>query len=189
MLELSADSRPAPETLRPADETVRIETAKLEDRIYVIGRYENPEQPSPGEIALLETGPESGNGLAIVSASAGNGDGEIPVEVETVVRSSGRPPRAYSLERNNPNPFNPSTTIAYHVPETQVEAPAVVKLAVFDLRGRTVKVLADRPHEPGSYTVTWDGRDSSGRPLASGVYFYRLTAPGYVATRKMVLLK
>ncbi len=96
-------------------------------------------------------------------------------------------PRAFGLKQNAPNPFNPGTTIAYSVPEgTQ---PLRVKLTVYDIRGRTVAVLTDRVQQGGDYTVSWDGTDGSGRRLSSGVYFYRLRAGSFTATRKMVMLK
>jgi alpha-amylase len=86
---------------------------------------------------------------------------------------------AFSLEQNFPNPFNPSTTIRYAIPyRTQV------KLAVYDVLGREVAVLANGEQGAGTRTVRLDGSD-----LASGVYFYRLQAGTYVRTSKMLLLK
>ncbi|MCE5272544.1 T9SS type A sorting domain-containing protein [bacterium] len=109
----------------------------------------------------------------------------LPLEPE-----SGAPgaalPRAFSLGANVPNPFNPSTTIAYSVGG---EAPVTVHLSVFNLRGQTVATLVDRVVAPGQYTVNWDGRGRGGEKLSSGVYFYRITAGDFSFTRKMVLLK
>jgi subtilisin family serine protease len=96
-------------------------------------------------------------------------------------------PRAFSLSQNAPNPFNPSTTVSYSVPEDT--EPLRVKLTVYDIRGRTVAVLADRVQDGGNYTVNWDGTDKAGRQVASGIYFYRLRAGSFTATRKMVMLK
>ncbi|MFH1070972.1 MAG: carboxypeptidase regulatory-like domain-containing protein, partial [Candidatus Glassbacteria bacterium] len=93
-------------------------------------------------------------------------------------------PRAFALAQNYPNPFNPSTTISYTIAD-----PAQVALTIFDLRGRKVATLVDRQQEEGDYTVQWDGKDSEGRTLSSGIYFYRLKSGAEVATRKMVLLK
>ena len=95
-------------------------------------------------------------------------------------------PVAFSLEGNAPNPFNPSTTIHYSVPDG---GAVPLSLKVFDLRGAPVRTLVATVRRPGQYTVFWDGHDDYGRPAASGVYFYRLQAPGFTATRKMVLLK
>jgi len=96
-------------------------------------------------------------------------------------------PKAYSLSQNFPNPFNPSTTLQFAVPEH--EGPVYVRLDVFNLRGALVKTLVDGVREPGNYRIQWQGRDQTGRPVASGVYFYRLATPDFKATRKMVLLK
>jgi len=93
-------------------------------------------------------------------------------------------PQAFSMTQNSPNPFNPSTTISYTVGQ-----PTQVSLVVYDLRGRQVKTLVDRFVEGGTYQVQWHGTDSRGRPVASGVYFYRLQADDFNTVRKMVLLK
>jgi hypothetical protein len=89
-----------------------------------------------------------------------------------------------SLAQNYPNPFNPQTTIAF-----SIKARGHVALSVYDVGGRLVRELANEVRAAGAHTVTWDGRDGSGEPAASGVYFYRLTSPGFSQTRKMVLLK
>lgn len=83
-----------------------------------------------------------------------------------------------------PNPFNPSTRIAF-----RVAADGPVHLAVHDVTGRLVRTLVATTMSAGEYTVVWDGNDTVGRRAASGVYFYRLEADGYSATRKMVMLK
>jgi len=64
-----------------------------------------------------------------------------------------------------------------------------VRLTVFDLRGRKVAELVNRVQPGGSYSVAWNGRDSRGRPVPSGVYFYRFQAGDFKAVRKMVVLK
>lgn len=89
-----------------------------------------------------------------------------------------------SLAQNRPNPFNPSTTIIFHLPEA-----ARVALEVFDVNGRCVRVLRDCAMQRGEHSVEWDGRDGRGKALSSGVYFYRLTCGGEKISRKMVLLK
>ncbi len=91
-----------------------------------------------------------------------------------------------ALEAAVPNPFNPTTRIAFVVPEG---APRRVRLAVYDVRGARVRTLVDGPVAGGRHVVTWDGRDDRGGRAASGVYFYRMETSGFRATRKMVLLK
>jgi len=88
-------------------------------------------------------------------------------------------PPEFALAQNYPNPFNPVTTIAFQTPRG-----ADVRLAVFDLLGREVARLADGPRSAGFYSVPFNASR-----LASGVYFYRLSAPGYSAQKAMVYLK
>ncbi len=84
----------------------------------------------------------------------------------------------------HPNPFNPSTTIAYTVARA-----GPVRLQVADLRGRLVRTLVDEPRPAGESAVRWDGRDAAGRSVAGGVYLVRLLADGFADHRKLMLLK
>ena len=95
-------------------------------------------------------------------------------------------PKAFSLGQNNPNPFNPATTISYSIPEG---GSVRVTLKIYDLRGRLVRSLFDELRQPGSFSVFWDGKDNVGHQVSSGVYLYRMQARDFVQTRKMVLLK
>jgi hypothetical protein len=95
-------------------------------------------------------------------------------------------PKAFALSRNVPNPFNPSTTISYTVPENK---NIRVTLEVFNMRGMLVCKLVDAERTPGVYSVIWDGTDEKGARVSSGVYFYRLRAGDFVKVRKMVLIK
>jgi hypothetical protein len=88
------------------------------------------------------------------------------------------------LGQNFPNPFNPTATIRF-----EIARPEHVRLKVFDVAGRLVRTLVDEPRQPSAYVVVWDGTDDRGGPVASGVYFYRMTAGSFVETRKMMLLK
>lgn len=96
-------------------------------------------------------------------------------------------PKAFSLSQNRPNPFNPSTTISYSIPDNSPEI--IVKMSVYNIRGQLVRTLVDDSQGPGSFTVNWDGTDNTGRKISSGVYFYRLVAGDFISTRKMVVLK
>ena len=101
--------------------------------------------------------------------------------------SSAELPKAFALGQNYPNPFNPSTTIKYDIPEGSSDQQ--VRLNVYNIRGQKIRTLVDRTQGPGSYSVNWDGSDDGGRHVSSGVYFYRIDAGTYSATRKMVILK
>ena len=91
---------------------------------------------------------------------------------------------ALALEQNHPNPFNPSTTISFTLPER-----AKVKLAVYDVQGKLVRTLVDATLGEGRQERTWDGKDTRGNPAATGAYFYRLETADRKLTRKMLLLK
>ncbi|MBN2564858.1 MAG: immune inhibitor A, partial [Candidatus Eisenbacteria bacterium] len=91
---------------------------------------------------------------------------------------------AFALFQNAPNPFNPVTTIGYALPE-----PARVSIEIYNVAGRKVATLVDGPRDAGTHTVTWDGRNSRGQELGSGVYFCRMAAGRFTERRVMVLLK
>jgi FlgD Ig-like domain len=101
-----------------------------------------------------------------------------------IVEAAGDLPPANSLAQNYPNPFNPQTTIAFSIVQR-----ANAHLAIYDVNGALVRTLANEMRAAGAYTLDWNGRDDSGRAVASGVYFYKLIAGSFVQTRKMVLLK
>lgn len=88
-------------------------------------------------------------------------------------------PNEYSLQQNYPNPFNPSTTIEYTIPKD-----GYVSLKVYDITGREIASLVNQYQNTGSYLVTWNASNFS-----SGVYFYRIVAGDYIATKRMVLKK
>jgi len=93
-------------------------------------------------------------------------------------------PTAYGLSQNSPNPFNPTTTISFAAPQ-----PGVVKVAVYNILGQNIKDLVDGYMEAGYHQVVWDGKDRSGDAVASGIYFYKISANNFTDTKKMVLLK
>ncbi|MCP4573494.1 MAG: hypothetical protein GY838_14145 [bacterium] len=89
------------------------------------------------------------------------------------------------LDQNHPNPFNPQTQIAF---ELERDGTAV-RLDIVDLRGHRVRTLVDGPQSAGRHVVLWDGRNASGRQVASGTYLYRLRAAGSVVGRAMQLVR
>ena len=93
-------------------------------------------------------------------------------------------PSDFILAHNYPNPFNPITTIRYAIPQAER-----VTLRVYNILGQQVATLLDARQEAGFYTVRWDGKDTRGRGVASGVYFYRMVAGKFVHAEKMLLQK
>jgi hypothetical protein len=90
----------------------------------------------------------------------------------------------WGLEQNYPNPFNPETTISYRVPEQ-----TRVVIVLFNSKGQMVRTLVDATVPPGRHAVHWRGDDADGKPVASGLYFVRMTAGDQVRRRKLILLK
>nr|CAI78808.1 hypothetical protein [uncultured Latescibacterota bacterium] len=95
-----------------------------------------------------------------------------------------RGPACFALHPNYPNPFNPATVIMFDVP-----VRTEISLRVFNVRGQLVKTLVSEELPPGTHYVRWDGTNNDDRPVASGVYFYRMDAEDYQKTQKMILLK
>ncbi len=102
---------------------------------------------------------------------------------ETVTGTTPRPPVAW-LERNIPNPFNPSTRIGFGLGEN-----SRVTIAIYDVSGALVSTLVDGVYPAGRHEIDWDGKTDSGRSASSGVYFCRLEAGRAVLDRKIVLLR
>ncbi len=94
------------------------------------------------------------------------------------------PPTVTRLYANYPNPFNPNTTISF-----DLAAEGEVDLRIFNLRGQLVQTLCHSSLGIGHHRLIWDGTDSTGRKVSSGVYFYRLKTPDYSNSRRMILLK
>ncbi len=132
------------------------------------GLYTAGQDPGSYEVAV--TDPASGvRGRAKVTVSSGVGLEDEPRPLPTTFRLYG----------HYPNPFNPTTTIAYDLPQ-----PSRVTLAAYDVLGRRVSVLSSGTKAAGAYVVTFDAST-----LPSGVYFYRLEADSFVETKRMVLVK
>jgi hypothetical protein len=130
------------------------------------------EEVGEEEVVIYDNGTDQAiAGGSIVIHTGGKGkagkDGfpDVPVE--------------FALGQNYPNPFNPATQLAFDLPEA-----ANVRLAVFDVLGRQVALLADGGYEAGTHEVTWDASS-----MPSGVYLYRIEAGAYSATKRMMLLK
>lgn len=101
------------------------------------------------------------------------------VELDDVITA-----RGWFVRRPHPNPFNPDTSVPF-----RVSAAGRVTVTVYDLMGRKVTDLVDDVLGPGLHHVRWNGRDSSGRPMPSAVYFIRLSAEGQIETSKVCLVR
>jgi hypothetical protein len=93
-------------------------------------------------------------------------------------------PDSYQLFANYPNPFNPETSISYQIPEA-----AHVEIKIFNAIGNEISTLINERQNAGYYTAQWDGKDSSGNKVVSGIYLYQINAGDYICTKKMTLMK
>jgi len=93
-------------------------------------------------------------------------------------------PGSYQLFQNYPNPFNPETEIQY-----QSSRASCVTLKVYNLRGQEIKTLVNGYHSAGNYSVKWNGTNSVGMKVSSGIYIYIIKAENFVELRKMILLQ
>jgi hypothetical protein len=93
-------------------------------------------------------------------------------------------PITCKLEQNHPNPFNPATSIEYDLPK-----PVQVRIVIYDILGRQVKMLENGRRSAGHYRITWDGTDDRNLPVAAGLYFCRMEAGDFVKTIKLALMR
>jgi len=112
----------------------------------------------------------------------------VPWEDQTQVMT-----RTYELYQNHPNPFNPRTSISYHLPDIGYQ-PAEAEIIIYNLLGRKVRTLVHERQYPGRHTAAWDGKDDEGNDLSSGIYFYKLRLNDsdlypLIKPKKMVLIR
>ena len=100
------------------------------------------------------------------------------------IKISVGPPKDYKLYNNFPNPFNPSTKIAFELPKV-----SHVKLIIYDVVGREVAQVADADYPAGYTELTWNGLNKNGTLVSSGVYFYRISTDKWNKVRKMLMIK
>jgi hypothetical protein len=108
-------------------------------------------------------------------------DISLPPEPSSVAVAA---PKGFTLTGNHPNPFNPSTHIAFTLP-----ASGTVQLTVYDITGRTVRDMVSSPLAAGAHEMVWNGRDESGAAVSSGTYIARLKMGNATASHRMMLMK
>lgn len=102
----------------------------------------------------------------------------------TAVETEETTPMTFHLYENYPNPFNPSTKVVFDLPKTEQ-----VNVAVYNILGQKVRVLASKKFTAGKHALRWDGKDDHGKAMSSGIYFLKFQSDSYSATQKMVLMK
>jgi len=116
--------------------------------------------------------------------SASSNQGVFSTDIVTAVDNETVIPKNYRVEQNFPNPFNPTTTIRYSLPEA-----SFVTLKIYNILGQEVKTLVNEQKNAGTFNVQWRGDNESGNKVSSGAYIYRVIAGSHIFTKKMILLK
>lgn len=191
-----APGAPAAVTASYRQEGVALDWADAPEadfQVYRIYRATDPDFVPAPEALVHQTGASAwadpspnpwGHHYRITTVDVAGNEGEPgqPGALSSV--EPGAAPGRTALLGAAPNPFNPSTTLAF-----ELAAPGHARLRVYDAAGRLVATLVDENRGAGRHEIVWDGRDDGGRAVASGVYLYRLDSAAYGATRRMVLLK
>ncbi|MDO9578112.1 MAG: CotH kinase family protein [Candidatus Cloacimonadales bacterium] len=174
--------------LSSSGEFIRLfdDTGVLIDSVYYGIEAPWPSQPNGNGPTLSLKNPGMDNSLAASwAASSQHG---TPGEINDVYVAADEEIVALSpdlqLLQNFPNPFNPSTKISFSLPNE-----SRINLSIYNIKGQLVKILVNELFNKGIYTVTWDGDDNTGKSVASGIYYYRLSDRHSTRTRKMLLLK
>ncbi len=110
--------------------------------------------------------------------------GEIVIAEATGIADGAAVVEGYKLSDNYPNPFNPTTSISYTVPQS-----ADVSIEIFNTLGQKIRTLVDGKMAAGEHTVNWNGMNDAGQSVSSGIYFYRMVSDQMTVTKNMVLLK
>lgn len=147
--------------------------------ILLVGQRRSSPGAGPLRLSFQQLNPNAV--VQVVEAAVRESDGSIRALLPLSIAAL---PQCFSVSQNYPNPFNPTTSITYQLPR---QTP--VRITVHDLLGQTIRVLFDQVQPPGPHRVTWDGRDTAGHELASGVYFYRVEAGVDHTIGRMVLLR
>jgi hypothetical protein len=134
--------------------------------------------------ARAETGIVCGDTEVVLTGQTYDGQSVFGSDAIQTVPNGDVDPEPDGIVQISPNPFNPATSIAFVVSE-----PQQVTVRVYDVRGQLVAELADGAYPVGQHQLEWRGRDTSGRVVSSGLYFFRVDRGGQVEIRKALLLK
>lgn len=138
------------------------------NKVYFV----NPNYSAKNPILIADT-PEE------LTGTVNNGRKIIISSTVTDIKETNSVPTEFSLAQNYPNPFNPTTTISYQLPEN-----GMVTLKVYNVIGREVAELVNEQKSAGMHEIKFDATG-----LASGTYIYKVSANGFVQTKKMILIK
>jgi len=160
-------------------DTLTIAEGQTKERNYIFGVDNQLEDTNCELVVFVQN---YGNPKYVLQGAKSGLDELEPSGVEDDLEAA--VPTQSELLKNYPNPFNASTKISYRLTEV-----APTRLEIFNLRGELVRSLVSAVQCPGNYQVDWDGTDSEGTEVSSGLYFYRLTSGEVSKTQKMSLLR
>ncbi len=126
----------------------------------------------------------SADAIGIANVYDVRGSSHQEGEALTFIEEAREIPTQFRLWNNYPNPFNPSTTISFDLPEA-----VSVRIDIFDVSGRRIRTLLNEPKVAGTHQVVWNGNDDNGKLVASGLYVYRIHAGNFVQSKKMLFMK
>jgi hypothetical protein len=122
---------------------------------------------------------------AYINGFWSNWSNVVSVTLESVgVEDENQIPTIFKIHQNHPNPFNPTTTLRYDLPDD-----GMVNITIYDMMGRVVRNLVNDHQSAGYKTIQWNGTNGFGEPVAAGVYLYQIHAGNFQQTKKMILLK
>jgi hypothetical protein len=188
---LERDSRTAEEhwlvaSYKPNDSVVNVIIISMQTKNFASGNgtlakisftTEKPNEISSASLAnvMITNKNADSLGVAINNLDWSN---------KSVLIANNNESKSFALGQNFPNPFNPTTKIAYRLNKS-----AQVRLSVYDITGREVNRLVDRYQSVGDYNISWNSNDYNGQKMASGMYFARLNVDNESVSRKMVMTK
>ena len=146
--------------------------------VMVRGTVATSTSPVRNAFITFEISTSPANSTSTLTDSAGHYQLSI---VQTSVEPGSQLPTSFKLEQNYPNPFSSSTVVPF-----ELKAQSDIQVTIYDILGRVVRRIAAGAQSAGSHGVVWDGRNTLGHRVASGVYFYSLQVGGEIQTRKMV---
>lgn len=175
------------ETLRPGNGTIAELTFRVDD--VTLDQFEitpfTATAPGPGHsLSLVYNDWSSGKPIVDHVNPQVEGSTILLTKNPSGIDNGAIVPTSYSLGQNFPNPFNPSTTLAY-----SLKTAGHVQLHIFNVLGQNVRTLVDEYQDANNYTKLWDGRDNNGNVVASGIYMYRIQSGDFTDIKKMVMMK
>jgi hypothetical protein len=121
---------------------------------------------------------------AATASETGGPVGDPRWSLTTSIDDKGILPNKFSLEQNFPNPFNPTTAI-----EFSLESSSDIQLTIYNVIGQEIRTLASGMKQAGAHTISWDGRNESGKMVSTGIYMYKLSVGNQSMTKKMAFIK